>query len=258
MTLPLLDVQGVTVRFGGLTAVDDVHVGVPKGEIHGVIGPNGAGKTTFFNSLSGLVTASAGRIVFDGVDITGAAPHRRAGIGLRRTFQSVQLIPQFTVLENVLIGLHDRIRENHWRSLFSWSGRSRAEEQAQERVLEVLQFLAIEDTLFKRPAELSFAQQRYVEIARALVSRPRLLMLDEPAAGLSPAEVGGINQLLRKLRSEWDMTILLVEHVLSLVLDVSDRVTVLDRGQVISRGAPEEVAADPHVKAAYLGEDERA
>jgi branched-chain amino acid transport system ATP-binding protein len=255
---PLLAVDGIVVRFGGLTAVDEVEVAIPKSEIHGVIGPNGAGKTTFFNALSGLVTVGAGRIVFDGADITAAAPHRRAGLGLRRTFQSVQLIPQLTVLENVLIGLHDRIDENWWRSLLSLSGRSPAEEAAQEKVVEVLRFLGIEDTLFRRPHQLSFAEQRHVEIARALVSRPRLLMLDEPAAGLSPNEVGGINALLRRLRAEWDMTILLVEHVLSLVLDVSDRVTVLDRGRVIARGTPAEVADDAHVKAAYLGEEEHA
>ncbi|UCE32163.1 MAG: ABC transporter ATP-binding protein [Burkholderiales bacterium] len=255
MSASLLNVQGATVQFGGLVAVDKVDIEVPAGEIHGVIGPNGAGKTTFFNALSGLVTLSSGSIEFDGTDITSAPPYDRAKLGIRRTFQAVQLIPQFTVLENVMIGLHDRIAEQHWRTLFSWSGRSRAEEQAQEQVLEVLSFLSMQDTLFRRPAELTFAQQRYVEIARALVSRPRLLMLDEPAAGLSPAEVDSINQLLRKLRTEWGMTIVLVEHVLSLVLDVSDRVTVLDRGAVISRGSSEHVAADPQVKAAYLGDE---
>jgi branched-chain amino acid transport system ATP-binding protein len=249
----LLEADGVTVRFGGLVAVDAVSLVVPKGSICGVIGPNGAGKTTVFNAIAGLVTTSPGRIVFDGRDITQLAPFERARLGMRRTFQAVQLIPQFTVLENVLVGLHDTIRENHWRSLFGLSGRSEAEERAQAQVIEILRFLGIAGALFKRPRELTFAEQRYVEIARALVSRPKLLMLDEPAAGLSPHELADINALLRRLRGEWGMTIVLVEHVLSLVLDVSDRVTVLDNGRVISEGGPREVESDPRVKAVYLG-----
>jgi branched-chain amino acid transport system ATP-binding protein len=256
MTAPLLDVRGVTVTFGGLVAVRDVELQIPAGEIHGLIGPNGAGKTTFFNAISGLVQTSSGGIFFDGTNISGLSPHRRAQIGLRRTFQSVQLIPQFTALENVLLGLHTEIHDNPLRWLFSFSGRSAAEENAQDQVVEVLHVLGIEHALFRRPKELSFAEQRYVEIARALVSRPRFLMLDEPAAGLSVSEVAAMNALLRKLRAEWNMTILLVEHVLSLVLDVSDRITVLDGGAVISRGTSAEVAADPRVKAAYLGEED--
>jgi len=258
MSEVLLKSTALTVRFGGLIAVNGADIEVRKGEIHGVIGPNGAGKTTFFNALSGLVATSSGRIEFGGQDITALSPHERASIGIRRTFQSVQLIPQFTVLENVLIGLHDQIKEHPLRSLFSWRGRSRAEDEAQQRVLEVVRMLGIEAALFKLPAELTFVEQRLAEIARALVSRPRLIMLDEPAAGLSPTEVTGLNQLLRRLRRDWDLTILLVEHVLSLVLDVSDRVTVLDRGSIISRGTPAEVSSDEQVKVAYLGDDGHA
>lgn len=250
----ILVAEAVSVRFGGLVAVNAVSVSVPAGSIYGVIGPNGAGKTTFFNAIAGLVTTQPGRMTFDGQDITAMPPYRRARLGIRRTFQSVQLIPQFTALENVLVGLHDSIRENPWRSLFGLTGRSAAEEAAQEKVVEVLEFLGIADTLFKRPRELSFAEQRFIEIARALVSRPKLLLLDEPAAGLSPQEVGALNTLLRRLKAEWGMTIILVEHVLSLVLDVSDRVTVLDNGRVIAEGAPREVEVDPRVKAVYLGE----
>ena len=174
---------------------------------------------------------------------------------MRRTFQSVQLIPQFTVLENVMIGLHDRIRENPLTSIFSPSGRSAAEEAAQQDVVATLAFLGIGHTLWKRPVELSFAEQRFVEIARALVARPKLLMLDEPAAGLSPNEVAGLNALLRRIRAESRVTVILVEHVLSLVFDVSDRITVFESGRVIAEGAPADVAADPRVKLAYLGDD---
>ncbi len=258
MSPPLLTASGLTVRFGGLIAVNEATLEVAEGEIHGLIGPNGAGKTTFFNALSGLVATTSGRVELAGVDITALAPHDRASFGMRRTFQSVQLIPQFTVLENVLIGLHDQIREPAWRSLFSWSGRSRAEDQAQQRVLDIVRMLGIENALFRVPAELTFVEQRLAEIARALVSRPKIVMLDEPAAGLSPSEVTALNQLLRRLRNDWNLTIVLVEHVLSLVLDVSDRVTVLDRGEVISRGTPQQVSSDPQVKIAYLGDDDHA
>jgi branched-chain amino acid transport system ATP-binding protein len=255
----LLEAKGISVRFGGLMAVNDVDLAIPQGSIHGIIGPNGAGKTTFFNAITGLVQTSAGRITFDGADITPEPTHRRAQRGMRRTFQSVQLIPQLTVLENVLIGLHERPgAASTLRSLFGLSGRDPAEEAAQDRVVETLALLGIGHTLFRRPAELSFAEQRYVEIARALVSRPKLLMFDEPAAGLSPNEVQGLNVMLRRFRAQSAVTIILVEHVLSLVFDVSDRITVFESGRVIAEGPPAEIEADPKVKAAYLGEEGHA
>jgi len=248
----LLTTRGVTVRFGGLTAVDGVDLADPEGAIHGVIGPNGAGKTTLFNAITGLVQVTDGAVAFSGEDVTRRPAYRRARLGMRRTFQSVQLLPQLTVLENVLIGLHDHIRENTFLSLLS--GRSPEEEEAQQRVIATLAYLGIGSTLFRRPIELSFAEQRFVELARALVAKPRLLMLDEPAAGLSPPEVAALNTLLRRICTETGITILLVEHVLSLVLDVSQRITVLDGGRVIAEGTPVEVAADERVKAAYLGD----
>src|SRR5689334_7044582 len=251
---PLLRTSGISVRFGGLVAVNGVDIAIPSGVIHGVIGPNGAGKTTFFNAITGLAGLSSGSIAFGDDDITRQPPFKRARLGMRRTFQSVQLIPQFTVLENVLIGLHDSLRVNPLRSLLSFSGRDAAEEDARRRVIETLRFLGIENTLFKRPVELSFAQQRFVEIARALVAKPKLLMLDEPAVGLSPSEVQGLNALLRRMRAESDLTVILVEHVLSLLFDVSDRITVFDSGRVIAEGAPADVEADLKVKAAYLGD----
>ncbi|MSP66569.1 MAG: ABC transporter ATP-binding protein [Alphaproteobacteria bacterium] len=254
----ILAVDGLTVRFGGLTAVDSVSLKVPEREIHGLIGPNGAGKTTFFNAVSGLVTPSGGSIGFLGRTITTMPPYARAALGIRRTFQSLQLIPRLTVLENVLMGLHTEIRTNPWASLFTLRGRDKGEKEAQARVLATLDYLGIGATILSQTGTLTFAQQRYVEIARAIVSSPPFLMLDEPAAGLSPNEVRDLDRLLRRLRDERGITILLVEHVISLVLGVCEQVSVLDNGRLIAEGTPEQVANDPKVKAAYLGEDSGA
>jgi branched-chain amino acid transport system ATP-binding protein len=250
----VLVVQNLSVQFDGLKAVDSVSLTVRDAEIHGLIGPNGAGKTTFFNAVTGLVPQTGGRIELAGKDITALPSHARALAGIRRSFQSVQLVPGMTVLENVLIGLHGNISSAMgWNPLRLFSGGG--EHDAQEKVLEILDFLGLAEFVLRPAEELTFAQQRFVEIARALVPRPRLLMLDEPAAGLSRAEVQTLDALLRQLATEWGLSILLVEHVLSLIFEVSDQVTVLDNGKLISEGRPAEVADDPCVKAAYLGED---
>ena len=256
MSAPLLEAQDLTIRFSGLTAVDSVSLVIPEKQVRGLIGPNGAGKTTFFNAITGLVTPDSGRIVFGGTDITGIPAHRRAIAGMRRTFQSIQLIPQLTVLENVLIGLHQRIGDNPVASVLGLPRGSRAELAAQAEVQGVLDFLGIGWAILERVSALTFVQQRFVEIARAIVTKPRLLMLDEPAAGLSPSDVETLDALIRRLRAEWGMSILLVEHVISLVLGICDEVTVLDKGRLISEGAPAAVANDPKVKIAYLGEDD--
>ena len=250
----LLVVEGISVRFGGLLAVDMVSFDLPTGEIRGLIGPNGAGKTTLFNAITGLVAQSDGTLLFDGADITGQPAHRRAAAGMRRSFQSVQLLPQLTVLENVLVGMHTAIRENALRAVFGLPGGNAQEFAAQNAVRDILEFFGIGATLLRPVGELSFAQQRCVEIARAVVSQPKLLLLDEPAAGLSPGEVEELDTRLRRLRDERGMTILLVEHVLSLVMGISDRITVLDNGRLICEGAPAEVAKDPAVLTAYLGD----
>jgi branched-chain amino acid transport system ATP-binding protein len=253
MMPPVLEVAGLSVRFGGLVAVDNVSLAIPASSIHGLIGPNGAGKTTFFNAITGLVRPSQGSVAVLGQDITHKTADRRAAAGIRRTFQSVQLITPLTVLENVLIGLHTRLFTNA-KGLLGFLGAA-SERAAQQSVLEILEFLGIAHIILKPVTEITFAEQRFVEIARALVAKPVLLMLDEPAAGLSPQEIETLDRLLRKLRDEWGMSILLVEHVLSLIMGVSDRVTVLDNGRLIAEGAPMQVAGDPKVKAAYLGQD---
>ena len=255
---PLLDINGLTVRFGGLTAVDGASVRIAPGELRGLIGPNGAGKTTLFNAISGLVPITAGEIVVSGKPIAQWPAHARAALGLRRTFQSVQLAQRLTVLENVLIGLHSELKENPFRILLGRDVRRSEDWVAQIRAREALAYLGIEDLALKEVGSLSFAQQRRVELARALVVRPQLLMLDEPAAGLSPGDIEELGDLLLRLRGEWKLTILLVEHVLSLVLKVSDRVTVLDNGRVIADGPPGEIADNAAVRAAYLGDADAA
>jgi branched-chain amino acid transport system ATP-binding protein len=251
MTAPLLEARDVTIRFGGLVAVNQVSVAIAAGEVRGLIGPNGAGKTTFFNAISGLVQPSSGTMFFAGEDISAMPAHRRAAVGMRRTFQSVQLLPNQTVLENVLVGMHTEFRTAGWRAVTG-----RHETEAQRAVAGVLDFLGIGSKILTPVNQLTFADQRLTEIARAIVTRPRLLLLDEPAAGLSPNEVDQLGHLLHRLRDEWRMTILLVEHVLSLVLNRSDRITVLENGRVIADGLPEQIANDRAVQLAYLGTDD--
>ncbi len=254
MTGPLLQANGVTIQFGGLVAVDKACLEIAAGQIRGLIGPNGAGKTTFFNAITGLVRPSAGAILFDGAEMLHLPAHDRAAAGMRRTFQSVQLVPQFTVLENVLVGMQTSFRAGSLLGRLGLGGS--VEAAAQRSVHEVLEFLGIGDKILTSVHRLTFAEQRLTEIARAIVSRPKLLLLDEPAAGLSPNEVGQLGRLLHQLRDNWGMTILLVEHVLSLVLEISDRITVLENGRVIAEGTADEVAGDPVVKLAYLGNED--
>lgn len=252
--MPILVVEKLTVRFGGLVAVNNVSLSVNKAEIRGLIGPNGAGKTTLFNAVSGLILPESGRVIFSGEDVTGLPPHSRAALGIRRTFQTIQLIQGLTVLENVLIGLHRyTLGTRLWRLVGLDRGRV-LESVAQSRVAEVLGFLGLEALILRDVASLSFAQQRYVEIARALVARPTLLLLDEPAAGLSRGQVQELHLLLNKLRDEWNVAILLVEHLVSLVMRTCDRVTVLDQGSVIADGSGEEIMGSHAVKVAYLGQ----
>jgi branched-chain amino acid transport system ATP-binding protein len=241
---PILELSSMSVAFGGLTAVSECSLRVQRGEILGIIGPNGAGKSSLFNAVSGLVPSSGGRILFDAIDITRYPPPRRMGLGLQRTFQSVQLVKSVSVIENILLGLHRDIPSIPYRR----GGRS-AVAHAWD-VAAMLGLAAIADRVMD---SLSFREQRLTEIARAVASRPKLLLLDEPAAGLSEADLGQLNALIRQLRDELDMTVLIVEHVMPLVMDLCDRIAVLDTGRLIALGAPREIAADQRVITAYLG-----
>ena len=248
---PLLELRGLTRRYAGLVAVAAVDMQVQPGGVHAVIGPNGAGKTTLFNLISGLVVPSAGRILLDGHDVTALPPDRRAALGLGRTFQNIRVFTGMTVLENALTGLHARLRAGLLTTALRLP-RFRAEERAAvQQARAALDLVGLADKADQQAGALSYGDQRRLEIARAMAPNPRLLLLDEPAAGMNPAETEALATLVRSLRGR--TTVLLVEHDMGFVMDISDRVTVLNFGRLIYEGAPAQVRAEPAVIEAYLG-----
>ncbi len=248
----LLSVTGVERTFGGVRAVDGVTFEVAAGEVHGLIGPNGAGKTTVINLVSGFLGPTAGAIALDGAAIHGLAPHRVATLGVARTFQNIRLFPDLTARDNVLVGQHLR-RNPSLLARLLLLGSARAEEKAARDAAEaLLERVGLSARVQEKARNLSYGEQRRVEIARALAAQPRLLLLDEPTAGMNATEVQSVAALIRRVATEGH-SVLLVEHNVRLVMTVCDTITVLDFGKVISRGSPTEVAADPGVIAAYLG-----
>ena len=255
MTTPLLEVSALLMRFQGITALDNVSFSMDSGSITSLIGPNGAGKTTLFNCVTGMYTPTSGKVAFDGKDITGEAAHRVSRHGIARTFQNLALFGGLTVLENLLVGAYRQGTSGLLQGALR-TPKVRAEERAAIAAAnEVLEFLGMPDTANMLPGELSYGRQKQVEFARALMQKARLVLLDEPMAGMSAPEKSAMTELIQRVRKQYPMSFLIVEHDIPVIMDISDRIVVLDFGRKIAEGTPHQVQANEAVIAAYLGTD---
>ena len=250
-----LEVQGLSMRFGGLLAVDGIAFDVKEREIFAIIGPNGAGKTTVFNCISGFYRPSGGQISLQGHSITGQASHQVANHGVVRTFQNVRLFKGMTALENLLVAQHRHLSTNLLTGLFKTRGYRESEERALQNALFWLDYMGLREFANREAGNLAYGHQRRLEIARCMVTQPRVLMLDEPAAGLNPQEKKDLQSLIEKLRQEYGVAVLLIEHDMSLVMGVSERILVMEYGRPIALGTPEAIQKDERVIKAYLGEE---
>lgn len=250
----LLDARGIGISFGGLKAVQDLAVQIPRGGLYGLIGPNGAGKTTAFNLLTGVYATQTGTMDLGGTRLNGLRPHQIARAGLSRTFQNIRLFGELTVLDNVKLACHLRGRHSIWRTILRTAQFNAQEAAMNDRGMELLRIFGLEERAGEQARNLPYGDQRRLEIARAMATEPKVLLLDEPAAGMNPQEKRDLARCIRTIRDEHGLTILLIEHDMGLVMEICERITVLDYGQLIASGTPAEIQKNPRVIAAYLGE----
>jgi len=253
MTKPVLLADNISVKFGGLVAVDDVSFDIPTGGVVSLIGPNGAGKTTFFNVLTGLYKPTSGTVTFDDKNITAKPPHKIAQAGVARTFQNIRLFGLMTAEENVMVAMHSHLKSGIISTILGTKKQRTEERESKKTARELLEFVGIENTADQFARNLSYGDQRRLEVARALALKPKVLLLDEPTAGMNPQESKTFVDFVYRVRDEKDVSILLIEHDMSVVMKVSERITVLDRGQKIAEGTPAEIKSNKRVIEAYLG-----
>ena len=254
MATPVLEMQNVEKNFGGVRAIDNFSVMLEPGKIHGLIGPNGAGKTTIFNNITGIYAPDSGKIIFNGTDITGSAPHRVAQLGIGRTFQNIRLFKEQSVLDNVKIGLHNQMPYATLTGILRLPKYRKVEAEMNEKAMELLKVFDLDQEADFLASNLPYGKQRKLEIARALATNPKLLLLDEPAAGMNPNETKELMETISFVRDHFNMTILLIEHDMKLVSGICEELTVLNFGKVLAQGPTAEVLNDPQVITAYLGE----